>query len=69
MSVRGGEEHTLSEMESKCALLLDELHAVIAEYSAPKVSDMCEDDKAALAVSEAISSNSKVSVIIEVPGV
>ena len=45
MSGRGGEENTLSEMESKCALLLGELKEVIAEYSAPKFSDQCEDDQ------------------------
>jgi hypothetical protein len=44
MSGRGGEENTLSEMESKCALLLGELKEVIAEYDAPKVSDQCDDD-------------------------
>lgn len=44
MSGRGGEEHTLSEMESKCALLLSELQDVVAEYDAPKVSDQCDDD-------------------------
>lgn len=44
MSGSGGEEHTLSEMESKCALLLGELKDVIAEYDAPKVSDQCDDD-------------------------
>jgi hypothetical protein len=43
MSGRGGEEHTLSEMESKCALLLGELKDVVAEYDAPKVSDQCDD--------------------------
>ena len=46
MSGRGGEENTLSEMESKCALLLGELKEVIAEYDAPKVSDQCDDDSA-----------------------
>lgn len=45
MSGRGGEENTLSEMESKCALLLGELKEVMAEYSAPKFSDQCEDDQ------------------------
>jgi hypothetical protein len=39
-----GEEHILSEMESKCALLLGELKDVVAEYDAPKVSDQCDDD-------------------------
>lgn len=45
MSGSGGEENTLSEMESKCALLLGELKEVIAEYSAPKFSDQCDDDE------------------------
>lgn len=44
MSGRGGEENTLSEMESKCAVLLGELKDVVAEYDAPKVSDQCDDD-------------------------
>lgn len=44
MCGRGGEENTLSEMESKCAVLLGELKDVVAEYDAPKVSDQCDDD-------------------------
>lgn len=55
MSGRGGEENTLSEMESKCALLLGELKEVIAEYDAPKVSDQCDDDSAVVIVNSETS--------------
>lgn len=50
MSVPGGEEHTITEMESMCALLVQELKEVIAEYDAPKFSDQCDDDEAKIEI-------------------
>lgn len=64
MSGRGGEENTLSEMESKCALLLGELKEVMAEYSAPKFSDQCEDDQPLL-----LGKTSPITADIGPPGI
>ena len=37
MCGQGGEAQTLSEMESRCALLRSEIQEVLAEIDAPKI--------------------------------
>ena len=51
MTGSGGDQANHDEMREKCAVLESELQEVLAELTAPKVSDMCDEEKEKLAAS------------------